>query len=152
MSEVLAALGGAAVGFAGAGLLQAARFRREDRSTAKESLGIATLLRAELHLAQSQLSPHLESGNLPRFTRFSVAGWETLAYRIASALDVDDMAALTRAFSGIQVTNAFVAGHQLEMIPLREGDEVFEALNTLSENVRTATSVLDRLIDEYRGR
>jgi hypothetical protein len=152
-SQLLAALGGAIVGFCGTGLLQAARNRRDDRDGVRGRLAVTRGLKVELAEAGMHIDIALQTGFVVTAFRYPVAVWEAEGHHLLAALDPGAALKLVAAFGRLRSTNALMAGAPDTAISLDSGFGLgAKDLEKLQEHVRIAMGVLNALDEHYTVR
>lgn len=159
-SELVAALLGAVVAFAGTYLLQRSQFRRAEVDDLKQRLGLVRALRADLHIAKLACEMSLHNEVIPSGTKFPVDLWGSDGHRIIGLIHAPAESALVDAFGRMGLINGMLAAMPGPSgVSLKETEEdsedeaaIADSLKQLITKIDLAVTFLDALQAGYEKR
>jgi hypothetical protein len=154
-SELLAALLGAMVAFAGTYLLQRGQFRRADLEGVRERIGVTRGLRVELYAAKILTESSISTERIASGMTFPTDLWSAHGHRLIAALAQPAEAILIDAFGRFGSINSIIAGVQAQggRISLAsEGVLTSDHLAGLLRKIDAAIGMLNDLESEYEAR
>ncbi|HEX3240302.1 MAG TPA: hypothetical protein VHR18_09225 [Solirubrobacterales bacterium] len=154
-SELIAALLGAMVAFAGTYLLQRGQFRRADLEGIRERIGVARGLRADLYAAKLLTELSINSKQIPSGMAYPTELWNSQGHRLIAALSQSAEAILIDPFARFGALNSIAAGVQTQgaSISLAEGDMLTpDHMAGMLKKIDAAIEMLNDLEREYEAR
>jgi hypothetical protein len=148
---VIAALLGAAVGFAGTYLLQRGQWRRGELVDLRVRLGALRALRIDLYSALTLLTSSIDNGVIAPGTHYPDEAWRAHGHLIVADLKPEPLETLTQVYGRLKPLNGFLGAQGTVSYGLdREESAVNrDSLCQLAEKVDMAVRVLDRLEQEW---
>ncbi|HEY2054581.1 MAG TPA: hypothetical protein VGH14_11660 [Solirubrobacterales bacterium] len=148
---VIAALLGAAVGFAGTYLLQRGQWRRGELADLRLRLGALRALRIDLYSVLTLLTSSIDNGVIAPGTHYPDEAWRAHGHLIVAALKPEPLETLTQVYGRLKPLNGVLAAQGTLAYELdREECAVDrDSLGQLAEKVDMAAQVLDRLEQEW---
>jgi hypothetical protein len=135
-SELLAALLGAIVGFAGTYLIQRSQWRRAELDRLRHRLGAFRMLKIDLASAAVLAEVTVQEQALIAGGKFPTTNWFNHGHVVAAELDEPSVEHLTEAFGRFDMLNAHLAA--VGPGDLSENEEALARLPTLGRRIADA--------------
>jgi hypothetical protein len=142
-TAVIAALLGAAVGFAGTYLIQRGHWRRQELEHLRMRLGVIRSLSIDLGAAALSVESSQTNSVIAQGTRYPTTTWFTHGHLVLGVLKPQAVTPLMEAFGRFDVVNSYLAA--LGEIKLKGSAAQEFNLPLMRQRIREALEVLERL-------
>jgi hypothetical protein len=150
-SQLVSALLGAVVAFAGTYVLQRARYRRNDLVDVRARLAAVRLVRTDLYGTKRLCDGAIDQGVVVAGTQYPIGAWISYGHLIIGAVNRPAETALVDVYARLGPINGLILARGNQDVKL-DGDMGEDTLRNLVDKLSTAIAFLDRLESEWEVR